>query len=264
MAKYPATPLSPGYHRIQGVMAFYQSTTSPKLFKIGPVGSVVITLTPTEVEARSSEKGSNDLIATYVTQRDGTVALNDIQMWTPWLYAALYMAEHKYLTQTAKAAQTLEIPDPATGDVVQVPGVKATITSVTDGAPSDPVEYEVDDDFGYHTDSGLLEILNVPAAADEAKAVVTYSLPAITEAEGILDLAAMSVSGTRGKLILIGVIESNPGVPVTVVVPDVEFRPNGDIPMGDVSALNVVSLTGRIYNTDPKGMAFITSQKALI
>lgn len=263
MSKLAVTPLSLKYHRMMGVTAFWEIPGDIKLRRIGPVGSVTLALSPTEVEARSSEGGGNDLIATYITARDATVTFTDCQMWTPWMYAAVYMSEIKYATQTALTSGVLEIPTPEAGDVILVPGIRPSVTSVSDGAESDPVTYASGDDYTFDQPTALLEILKVPEDAALSIAKVTYSLPAITEEDGILDMSIMSTSGMRGKLHLKGRIDGGPGTEVTVVVPDVEFRPNGDIALGDTQALNVSTIVGKVYNTSPKGLAYLTSHASI-
>ncbi len=67
----------------------------------------------------------------------------------------------------------------------------------------------------------------------------------------------MRTSGIRGKLSILGVTGGGlPGQAVDYIFKDVEFRPNGAVTLKGVDALNVGSLTGRVYN-DGTGYGFV-------
>jgi len=262
MATSPIKQLTTG-QRIMGGIVVFKPHDSIKWIKIGPVGAVTFTPTLTELESRSDESGTSQLIGSWVTQSDAVLQIADIQMWTDALYDAMFLAERTYRTQTAVASATLTVEDVAAGDIIDIPGIKPAIISVTDGAASDPVEYSEDDTgFGdghyiYQKSRGLLEFIAIPAGAD-ADAEVTYSLPAITEADKVVSREIMRTSGIRGEVRVLGVVDGGlPGAPVDYIFPDVEFRPNGDVTLKGVDALNVGALTGKVYNTGGAGYGFV-------
>ncbi|WP_027489230.1 hypothetical protein [Allorhizobium undicola] len=261
MATLPVIPLTTG-QRIMGGIALFQPHGSDKVIKIGPVGVVDFAPTLTEVESRSDETGTSQLIGSWITQQDAVITISDIQMWTPTTYDAMFLSKRILATQTALASGTVIVEDVAVGDVLELPGINPSITSVTDGAAT-PVEYDEDaDGFGeghyiYQSKRKLLEFIAKPAGAG-ADAEITYSLPAITEADKVVRLEIMKTGGVRGKFTLLGIVDGGlPGKAVDYVFADVEFRPNGNITLKGVDALNVASLTGKVYNTAGQGYGFI-------
>lgn len=256
MAQYPAAQIT-NKQRIMGNMVFFTPEGSAKAIKLGPINTVDFTPTIAEVESRSNEWGDNRLIGTFTTTKDGSVNLNGIQMWTQWLYSALFMSNVKYINQASLTAEILDIEAITAGDLVRVPAYNATNVSISDASSTVYVE---DTHYTFHKKTGMVEILEVPAGAD-SDAEVTYDQPAITDADKLLDLEVLETSGTRGKLTVIGIINQTSGTQeeVEMVFPDVEFRPQGAIPSGDTNALNEGSLTGRVYSTSANGFGYVRS-----
>ncbi len=262
MATSPIKQLTTG-QRIMGGIVVFEPHDSLKVIKIGPVGAVTLTPTLTEIESRSDESGTSQLIGSWVTQTDAVLQIADIQMWTDALYDAMFLASRTYRTQTAVASTVLTVDDVAVGDVIQIPGIKPTITTITDGAAEDPVAYVEDGtgfgdgDYIFQSSRGLLEFVKIPSGAG-TDAKVTYALAAITAADKIVEREIMGTSGIRGKVSVLGVVDGGlPGQAVDYIFPDVEFRPNGDITLKGVDALNVGALTGKVYNTGGAGYGFV-------
>lgn len=261
MATYPVMPVTTGQKLSGGQVVFHEHGLE-KVYKLGPLNSAEFAAALTEVEARSVETGTSKLIGSWPVQQDGTITLNGIQKWDPVIYRSMYLAKTVYVTQTAVASATLIVDDVAVGDVIEIPGVNPTITSVTDGATT-PVEYEEDaTGFGaghyiFQSQRKLLEFIKKPAGAD-ADAEITYALPAITEADKVIKHEIMKTAGVRGKLSILGVIaESMPGQAVDFIFPDVEFRPAGNgMMLGGLSELQTASLTARVYDNG-SGYGFI-------
>ncbi len=268
MATLPIIPLTTG-QRIMGGIALFQPHGSDKVIKIGPVGVVDYAPTLSEIESRSDETGTSQLIGSWINQTDAVISLNDIQMWSPTMYEAMFLAKRVYATQTALASGVVEF-DAHQGDynVIEVPGINPSVTSVTNGAEADPIEYDEDPTgFGdgnyiFDSESKMLEIVKFPEdvvfTAKKTPVKVTYSLPAITAADEVVLYQIMKTGGVRGKFTLIGVVDGGlPGKAVRYIFPDVEFRPNGNVTLKGVDALNVASLTGKVYNTGGQGYGFI-------
>jgi hypothetical protein len=262
MATLPIKLLTGG-NRIQGGIGLFQPHDSQKIIKIGPMGAVEWTSNLTEVEARSDESGTSQLTGKYITQSDSTISVADIQTWTPWLYDSLFLLKRTYWTQEAVASATLDIEDITIGDVIEVPGINPSVVSMKDKTPSTPKSYteDVDGDgdghYIFQSQRKLLEFVGKPSGATP-DGQLTYSLPEITEDDKVVKLEIMKTAGTRGKFFVLGVVDdSQPGEPVDYVFYDVEFRPNGNVPLKDASALNVGSLTGTIYNTGGQGYGYI-------
>jgi hypothetical protein len=262
MATSPIKQLTTG-QRIMGGIVLFKPHDSDIFIKFGPVGSVTLTPTLTEVESRSDESGTSQLIGSWVMQTDGVLNIADIQMWSPEIYDAMFLSLREYETQSAAASTVLTLENVKVGDVIKIPGIKPTITTVTDGAAEDPVVY-VEDVLGvgvgnyiYQRKRGFMEFTAIPVGADE-DVKITYALAAITEVDKIVKREIMRTSGIRGEVHVLGVVaEGAPGEEVDYIFNDVEFRPNGDITLKGVDALNVASLTGKVYNTGGAGYGFV-------
>ncbi|UFS81562.1 MULTISPECIES: hypothetical protein [Rhizobium] len=255
MATYPIRQLT-SMQRLMGGAGLVRAHGDQKWTKTGPIETVNLTPNITVQPVYSNEWGDRRLLRNMTTTKEATLELTGIQMWTEWLYEALFMSNHKYKTQSAVVSATLEVEDVAAGTVVTLPGINGTITAIDDGASGDPVEYTENVDFIFHPSTGTIEFLKVPAGA-AADATVRYSLPAVTETAGLLDLEIMENSGWRGEFIYIGVTKDGNGTEVKMHLPDVEFRPNGAIATGDTANPNVGGLTGSVYSTPDKGYGTI-------
>lgn len=261
MATYPIRQLTK-MQRLMGGVALFRPAGAVKWIKIGPVESVEFTPNVTTVDIYTNEFGDRRLLRKIPTTKEGSVVLNGIGAWTEWLYQALFMAEKKYKTQAAAADQELLVEAVAVGDVVTLPGVKATISAITDGE-SAPVSYVENTHYIFHPATGVVEFIAIPAGAGE-DAIIEYDLPAVTAAEGLLDLAIMETSGTRGEFRYIGITTDGNGDEVDMYLPDVEFLPNGAVAAGDTANANVGSLTGSVYATSDKGYGSVTGLQKIV
>ncbi|MBY5684825.1 hypothetical protein HFO32_22135 [Rhizobium leguminosarum] len=261
MAQLPLMPVTGG-QKLSGGQVVFQEHGLAKPYKLGPIDSAEFASALTEVEARSVETGLSKLIGSWPVQQDASITLNGIQKWDPVIYRSMYLAKTIYVTQAAVASATVIVEDVAVGDVVEIPGVNPSITSVTDGATT-PVSY-IEDATGFgdnhyifQSQRKLLEFIKIPATAD-TDVEITYSLPLITEADKVVRHEIMKTAGVRGKLSILGVIaESMPGQAVDYIFPDVEFRPTGPGTMlGGLSELQTASLTARVYDNG-SGYGFI-------
>lgn len=255
MAQYPIRQLTTK-QRLMGAIWMFQPHGSLREIKIGPVETGEFTPNITEAESWTNEFGDRRLIGTFTTQKDGSVVLNGIQMWTDWLYQALYMADAAFITQAAAPSQELELPGLEVGYVFRIPGLKATGVTITD---ANSTTYLLDKHFIFHPKTGYCEITEMPEGA-LTLGKVTYTLPAITADDKLMNLAIMSNDGVRGKLTAIGVIAGvGRGEEVEMVLPDVQFRPNGAISTGDTANVNTASLTARVYSTAEEGYGYLKS-----
>jgi hypothetical protein len=268
MATSPIIPLTTG-QRMMGGIGIFEPFVTKRPIKIGPVGVVDYAPTLSEIESRSDESGTSQLIGSWINQQDAVLTLNDIQMWSPTMYQAMFLSKRVLATQTALASGTVTF-DAYQNDynLVELPGINPSIISVTDTAEIDPVEYEEDETgFGdgnyiFQSQRKLLEIVKFPEdvtfTAGKTQVKVNYSLPSITTADEVVLYEIMKTGGVRGKFTLLGVVDGGlPGQAVDYIFPDVEFRPNGNVTLKGVDALNVASLTGKVYNTAGQGYGFI-------
>ncbi len=261
MATYPIRQLTK-MQRLMGGVALFRPAGSIKWIKIGPCESVEFTPNVTTVDIYTNEFGDRRLLRKIPTTKEGSVVLNGIGAWTEWLYQALFMASKKYKTQAIAADQELLVEAVLVGDVVSLPGIKGTITAITDGE-SAPVSYVENTHYIFHPATGMIEFIAKPAGAGE-DAIVEYDLPAVTEADGLLDLAIMETSGTRGEFRYIGITTDGNGDEVDMYLPDVEFLPNGAVAAGDTANANVGSLTGSVYSTADKGYGAVTGLQKIV
>lgn len=260
MATYPVKQLTK-MQRLMGGIGLFRRHGAKSWLKWGPAGSVDFTPNITTVGVYTNEFGDRRLLRNVTTLKEGTVNINELAAFTDLTYAATFVSEQKYLVQTAVANGTFVIEDAEVGGIYDIPGVNGVVTGVTDGADVDFIE---DVHFTFHPATGMVEILSKPAGAD-ADITIAYTLPAITEQEGILDLEVLSASGTRGEFMYIGVIADDTlGVPMTLYLPDVEFLPSGAISAGDTENPNTVSLTGSVYTTADKGYGSLTGQRKIV
>lgn len=247
------------------------------MIKVGPTGAITITPAFTEVESRTDESGVSELLKKFVTQFDATIDIADIQMWTAWLYDALFLADRTYRTQTLAAAKTFEIEAVAVGDVVRVPGIRPTVTSVSGSIPGvgeepdTPVAFVElmdgqDEDgskhFTYHPKTGLLEIIALPDGY-AGDVTVTYSQPAITEADKLVAWELYKNNGWQGKVFIYGATQESNGDVVDAEIDFVTLRPNAGVGMKDVANPNVGALSGDIRKVDG-GFGRIYSREAFV
>lgn len=243
--------------RLLGGTVFVQTKGTTKLIKVGPTGAITITPAFTEIDSRSDESGVSELLKKFVTQFDATMDIADIKMWTAWLYDALFLAQRTYRTQSAATGQTYVIEDVLKDghtDVVKIPGIRPTLVSVSDGEDIDYVEYldgqdEAGKHFTFHPGTSLLEIFGKPAGAGD-DAIVSYSLPAITEAEKLVAWEIYKTNGWEGKVFIFGATQESNGEVVDAEIDFVTLRPNGGTGMKDVANENVGALNGTIRKVD--------------
>ncbi len=261
MATFPIRQLTK-MQRLMGGVALFRPAGAVKWIKIGPVESVEFTPNITTVDIYTNEFGDRRLLRKIPTTKEGSVVLNGIGAWTEWLYQALFMAKKKYKTQAVAADQELIVEAVDVGDVVSIPGIKGTISAITDGETV-PVSYVENTHYIFHPATGVVEFIAIPAGAGE-DAIIEYDLPAVTVADGLLDLAIMETSGTRGEFRYIGLTTDGNGDEVDMYLPDVEFLPNGAVAAGDTANANVGSLTGSVYATADKGYGSVTGLQKIV
>lgn len=254
MANLPIRPITTK-QRIMGCVVLFKPEGTNKYIKIGACESVEITPNITRVPSYTPEFGDRRMIGNFTTEKTGEVTINGISMWTEFLYQTLFMGKKTYFTQAASTGNAFTIEDVAVGDVVRLPGIRATNVEFAD-------DFVEDVHYTLHAKTNTLEIIGLPlGVADDA--ALTYDLPEVTEAEKLLNVQVMSESGTRGELNVIGVIRGGPGKEVETVLPDVEFMPSGAISMGDTSGLNLGALTGSMYSTGELGYGYTRALEAL-
>lgn len=262
MAHLPIKPLTTG-QRIMGGITIFKPHDSDRYIKFGPVDSVTWTPTLTEIDSRSDETGTSQLIGKWPVQQDGKIEITGIQMWSDLLYDSLFLATREFITQAAVTSASLTLLNIAIGDVIRIPGYNPTIISVTDTTSVSPVDYTEDEDatgdgeYIFHQNSGLLEVTGKPSGANSTL-VITYSLPLITSADKLPKREIMKTGGTRGELRVIGTTDGGlPGDPVTYVFRDVKFMPNGAVNLKNAKELNTGSLTGDLFNASGQGYGYI-------
>jgi len=233
--------------RVTGGQLVFRKQGTQKYVNLGALASMEFTPNLTEIESYTQEFGDRRLIKKYVTTKDGQISFV-CESWSELGYEILFMANRRLLTQTAVTSGTLTIDDVAVGDAVKIPGFKPTVTAVSDGADNDLVE---DVHYTVHR-AGYLQIIALPAGFT-GDAVIEYTLPAITESEGLLDLDLMSTAGVRGELVFIGVTsESGDGEEFEQTYHDVELRPSGAVPAFGTEQLNQFTVQGSVYATSNK------------
>lgn len=234
--------------RLSGGQLVFRKKGTQKYVNLGALASMEFTPNLTEIESYTQEFGDRRLIKKYVTTKDGQISFT-CESWTETGYEILFMSSKRMLTQTAVTAGTLTIEDVTVGDAVKIPGFKPTVSVVSDGADNDLIENV---HYTVHR-TGFLQIIALPAGFT-GDAIVEYTLPAITESEGLLDLGLMSTSGVRGELVFIGVTdESGDGEEMEQTYHDVELRPSGAVPAFGNEALNQFTVQGSVYATSGKG-----------
>lgn len=245
MATYPIKQLTQ-MQRLMGGIGLFKPHNSIKWIKVGPTETAEFTPNITTQPVYTNEFGDRRLLRNVTTTKEGSLALNGLSAWTEWLYQALYVSKHKYLTQAAVPSDTLIVEDVAVGETVRLPGKKGTVTAVTDGASGVYVE---NTHYTFHPATGFIEFIAIPAGATE-DVEIEYSLPAITAADKLIDYSIMETSGTRGEFMYIGLTTDGLGTPVEMHLFDVEFLPNGAASAGDTANVNTAGLTGAVYTTD--------------
>jgi len=234
--------------RISGGQVAFKPKGSNKYVSLGSCPSVEFTPNITEVESYSAEFGDRRLIGSWAVGKDGTINLT-VESWTEILYQALFMSEKKYIKQAAVTSATMTIEDVAVGDIFKIDGMNPIIVEITDGDTGSLVE---DEHYTVHR-TGFVEVIALPEGFG-SDAIVEYELPEITEADKLLDLGIMAMSGVRGELVVVGVVaDGMPGSETEQTYWDVELRPSGAVPSIDTENLNSATLTGRVFATSGKG-----------
>ncbi|NKL63296.1 hypothetical protein [Rhizobium leguminosarum] len=241
----PIVPLV-SKQRLMGAISLFRPEGSQRWLKIGPTDTAEFTPAIETVDSSSAETGLKKLIRKYTTGTTATLNLTGVQMWTEFLYSVLYLSQKKYLTQEAVVSATLELDDVTDGFVFDLPARKPAITSITNGDEENPKSLAVGTDFIFSSETRFGELKKLPADFGN-KAVITYSAPAITETEALLDLDIMSISGIRGEYQCIGMTADGNGDPVSMYLPSVEFRPNGASSVGDAANLNTGTIQADVY-----------------
>lgn len=260
MATFPVKQLTK-MQRLMGCINLFRRHGDKSWLKWGPSASVDFEPNITTQPVYTNEFGDRRLLRNITTLKEGTVNINELSAFTDLTYAATFVAEQKYLEQAAVANGTLIIEDAVVPGIYQIPGFNGAVTGISDGADVDFIE---NTHFTFHSATNLIEVLSKPVGAD-ADLAIAYTLPEITAADGILNLEVMSASGTRGEFMCIGMIaDSDNGVPMTLYLPDVEFRPSGAISAGDTENVNTVGLTGSVYTTADKGYGTLTGQRKIV
>ena len=239
--------------RIAGGQIIFQPEGSDREVNLGG-GSVEWTPNLTEVDTYTTEFGDRRLTGSYAVTKDGTIGVT-LNQWTESVYQALFMSAKTYLTQEAVVSATLVKANVDVGNIFRVPGVGATVSAVTDGAESDPVSLAAGTHYTFHKGTGRLQIIALPEDFG-TDIEISYTLPAITAADKILDLGFMSSGGLRGRLSVVNVIgEGMPGIGSEAVFNSVEFRPNGAVPFINNEGENQATLNGRMFAVANVGAA---------
>ncbi|WP_428427322.1 hypothetical protein [Pararhizobium sp.] len=263
MATLPIRPLV-AMHRLMGGIGLVRRPGTKKWTKTGPIDAVEFTPNITKVDIFSAETGKRRLIKKIATEDTAQVVLTGMQAWTEETYELLYLAAKRYLTQAALTNQTLIWPDVQIGDVFELPGRDATIDMVTGGSDG-TVELVEDVHFIFSPSTRHGEIIALPTGVTAGTEIeFSYDLPAVTEADKILDLQIMEKSGTTLEFKYIGMSADGNGTPLTLYLPSVEFAPNGAISNGDASAANAGSLTGDVYSTSTLGYGSIELREEIV
>ena len=233
--------------RVSGGQLIFRKKGTDKYVNLGALASMEFTPNLTEIESYTQEFGDRRLIKKYVTTKDGQISFT-CESWTDIGYEILFMANRRLLTQAAVTNGAFTIPDAKVGDAIKIPGFKPVVTGVSDGDANELIE---DVHYTVHR-AGYLQIVALPEGFI-GDLIGEYTQPAITEAEGLLDLDLMSTAGVRGELVFIGVTsESGDGEEFEQTYNDVELRPSGAVPAFGTEQLNQFTVQGSVYATSNK------------
>lgn len=247
--KLPIVPLV-NKQRMMGTISLARPVGMSRWIKVGPTGTVNFTPTVDTVESKSAETGLNKLIRKFTTGTSAVVEFSDASAWTEFMYTVQFMAAKRYLTQSAVTAQTIELTELVDNYVFDIPVRKGTVTSITNGETGEDLVTLVEGlDYIFSSETRFGEIKKAPVGFGNI-AIVTYSAPAITEAEAMLDLDILSATGVRCELMVIGIDPGGNGDPMSMYLPSVEFRPNGAATLGDAANLNVATLQADVYQDE--------------
>lgn len=237
--------------RIAGGQVLFRPKGSAKHVKLGSVVSGEFTPNITEVPVYNGESGARLLTGKYATMKEGSFVAT-IESFTEFTWQALFMSEKAYVVQSAATDVELPIEDIAVGDVVRIPGINPTDVAISDGEEVDPVVLVEDTHYTVHR-TGFVEIIALPEGF-ATDGVLTYSLPAVTEADKLLDLGIMSTNGVRGELTVLSTVsDGNPGIETDATWWDVEFKPSGAVPFINTESQHQATITGSVFAVAGKG-----------
>jgi hypothetical protein len=249
----PALRPITGKEKIAGGQVIIRPHDKNKYFDFG-AGEASFTPNVTDLDIYTPAFGDKRLIGRYAVTKEGTIEVT-LHQHTKNALLAMFMSGETYVTQTAVATATMAVEGVKAGDTYRIPGMAASITSITDGAEEDPEALVAGTHYTFHKGTGFLQIIALPEGfGDDIE--ITYTLPAITEEDQLLNLGMLSSRGLRCEVSIVNVIaDGNPGVGSEATFWDVEFKPNGAIPFIQVDAENNITLTGTVYADPSKPVA---------
>lgn len=202
----------------------------------------------TEAEYRSKSYPRSRLVKTAVFA-DAVNLEFTLKSLNRRTLAMLFMGSSvdSVLTQSAVTAAEKVFANPERGDIFDLEAfdvAEVELDGGTDGSWVLGTHYSVD------APTGRVEVLSVPDGS-EASVTVTYSAPAIVEADGRQALGILEGQGIRGQIFYRELGAEGP-FNWSVTYWDVEIRPSGSIAhMGGDEYANI-ELSGKVYATAGK------------
>lgn len=244
--------------RMSAAQVLFQPEGSAKLYSFGNVTALEFTPNLQEFEDTSREEGIKQIIGIYLVQKDGTITLRT-RSWTEVVYQLAMMSDKAYVVRAADEDVSVTYEDVAVGDIYRTTK-RVTITSATDGALEDPVAWVEGTHFTYHPQSGVVQILAIPAGS-EPDLHLEFDVEAITDSDKLLSLQVLGNEGVTGRLIAIGT--NQVGQKGELNLGRVQFRPDGAVPFVGGDEGDEASLTGRVFAEPGVGYGTWTSYGAV-
>jgi hypothetical protein len=249
------TPVSPDNLFMSRCQVLFSERGTDRFVNLGDFEELGTTPNLTEIERFSKEYPTSTLVRTDVIRKDVSISMTAKSL-TPAARAMLFMAASTkdYLVQAAVAAGEAIFEDVNVGDIFSLGARDISVTSVTDGAVSDPVTYVLGTHYRIDRRTGYLEITAIPSGAAGTDIEVSFSAPAITAADKRQHLGVLAGRGIRGRLFIRGISDSDKDH-IEATFWDVEIRPSGDIALQGGDDFGDITLTGRVYadGTRPAG-----------
>lgn len=233
----PFTPVSAKKLSLKNVQGTWTPEGKRAGRNLGDIPSAEFQASVEQVEAMSREFEVPELVRTDVRSKGGTVTVTFRSM-TADILAMQFMSDLGYVVQASKTDEAFSFADARAGDIFRLGGI-----GITDVKATGLVEGE---DYRVIPHIGRIEILKTPSGGAISG---TYSLPALTVADGYESFDGMSSNGQRGELSFVEMEDGQNKDLYEYIFPVTEARPETfSIQAGD--DYKSVSITFRVYRGD--------------
>jgi hypothetical protein len=250
------TPLPNDTYSLPRAQVLFRRHGTEKWINLGDVEAFSYTPELTEIERYGKDSDTRVLRRSDVIQKDANGSMTLVQM-SDVVRGMMFMSDpDSYAAQAEVTAGTYTITNVEPGGIYRLPAFDVTVTAITDGNETEPVNYVEGTHYKVDRRTGFIEILAIPEGASGTDAEVTYDAPEVTATEKRQELGLMQNNGVRGSLFVRGQGAVGPNDEVELW--DCEIRPSGDVQLQGEDDYQQIELSFRVYadGTKPAGFEY--------